>query len=75
MMRLKAERISRGWTHADLGRAARVGCPEISRIECRHLIPYGVQAQRLAAALGIRVDQLTEEVELVVATKPEVATM
>jgi|GEM_PF-933872 len=64
MKRIKAERISRGWTHADLGRIARVVRPDISRIECGHLIPYGAVAKRLAAALGIQPEELADDVRM-----------
>lgn len=62
--RIKAERLKRGWRLDDLAHFSRVSAADISRIENGRLIPYESYTRRLAEALGIRPDELMEEVEL-----------
>ena len=62
MIRLKAERLRRGWTQIDLAFRSRVQPAEISRFENGNAKPYPGQAKRLAAALGLEPRQLLEEV-------------
>ena len=61
MIRMKVERLRRGWSQQDLGYHARVQATDISRIERGRLIPYDSQADRLAKALGITPAQLLEQ--------------
>jgi transcriptional regulator with XRE-family HTH domain len=64
MIRLKAERLKRGWTQVDLAFHAKVAVAEISRIEKGRVThPYPGHAQRLAAALGLSSTELLEDVE------------
>ena len=62
MIRLKAERLRRGWTQIDLAYHARVQPAEISRFETGNARPYPRQAQRLAATLGLDPGELLQEV-------------
>jgi len=65
MLRLKAERLKRGWRQEDLGFHARMSGADISRIERGWTKPYPSQAERLAAVLGLQPHELTETVEAV----------
>ena len=60
MLRLKAERLRRGWTQTDLAYHARVQPAEISRIERGNARPYPAQAERLARVLGLAITELIE---------------
>ncbi|NOT26097.1 MAG: helix-turn-helix transcriptional regulator [Acidobacteria bacterium] len=60
MIRLKAERLRRGWTQIDLAYHSRVHPAEISRFETRIARPYPGQARRLAAVLCLEPSQLLE---------------
>lgn len=60
MLRLKAERLRRGWTQTDLAYHARMTAAEISRIETGRLRPYPGQADRLSCVLGLRLEDLLE---------------
>jgi ribosome-binding protein aMBF1 (putative translation factor) len=64
MIRLKAERLKKGWSQQDLGFHARVSVSDICRIERGWMKPYPGHAKRLAAVLGLTPDQLLEKVEL-----------
>jgi ribosome-binding protein aMBF1 (putative translation factor) len=60
MLRIKAERLRRGWSQQDLGYRARVQATDISRIERGRFIPYDGQAERLARVLGLTRNELLE---------------
>lgn len=62
MIRMRAERIRRGWSQQRLAVEAGVGYADVSRIECGWLRPYPGQAEKIARALGLRPEQLLEEV-------------
>ena len=49
---VRAIRLSRGWTQADLSHFTRLSTGDISRIECGRLIPTRSQVERLRRALG-----------------------
>ena len=51
MVKLKAERLKRGWRQEDLGFYARMSGADISRIERGWMKPYPGQAERLAKVL------------------------
>lgn len=53
MPTVRALRERRGWSQAELARRARIGAPDLSRIERGLLWPYPKQARRLARALGV----------------------
>lgn len=61
--RIKAERLKRNWRQTDLACFARMSTSDISRIESGRMIPYPTHAERLAKVLGIRPDELLEEVD------------
>jgi transcriptional regulator with XRE-family HTH domain len=64
MIRLKLERLKRGWTQVDLAFHAKVAVAEISRMETGRVShPYPGHAQRLAAALGLSSTEILEAVE------------
>jgi transcriptional regulator with XRE-family HTH domain len=64
MVRLKAERLKRGWTQQELGFYASVSAADISRIERGWMKPYPGPAARLAQVLGLTPKELLEEVVL-----------
>jgi ribosome-binding protein aMBF1 (putative translation factor) len=61
--RIKIERVKRGWRLEDLSHFSKVSAADISRIENGRLIPYVSYAERLANALGLRPEELTQEVK------------
>ena len=63
MLRMKAERLRRGWSQADVGYRARIQPSEISRLERGLAVPYPSQLKRLARVLQVPAEQLTQEVE------------
>ena len=62
MVRLKAERLKRGWSQQDLAFHARMASADISRLERGWARPYPTQARRLAETLGIPEEELLQEV-------------
>lgn len=60
MLRIKAERLRRGWTQTELGYHARLASADVSRIESGRLVPYPAQAARLARVLGMNENELLE---------------
>jgi ribosome-binding protein aMBF1 (putative translation factor) len=62
MIRLKVERLKRGWSQQDLAYHARMAVSDVCRIERGWMRPYPRHATRLAAALGLTPDQLLERV-------------
>jgi ribosome-binding protein aMBF1 (putative translation factor) len=63
MLRIRFERLKRGWTLQTLGFHAQIQATDISKIERGLLKPYPGQAQRLAEALGVRREELLDQVE------------
>lgn len=63
VLKVKAERLRRGWTQTTLGYHAQLSASEISRIESGRTRPYPAQAARLARALNVPADQLQTPVE------------
>jgi transcriptional regulator with XRE-family HTH domain len=63
LLRIRAERQRRGWRLLDLAFYANVPLSELSRIETGQTKPYPTYAERLAATLGLRPEELTEEVD------------
>jgi len=68
ILRLRAERLRRGWSQQDLSFFARLSTADLSRIETARLRPYPPQLERLARVLGIEADRLLDEVEVEVGT-------
>ena len=63
MLRIRAERLKRGWSQIVLAYHSGVANSDISAIECGHLRPYPSQLARLASALEIKdPDLLLQEV-------------
>jgi transcriptional regulator with XRE-family HTH domain len=60
LLRIKAERILRGWTQLELAFRARVPVSELSRIETGRSKPYPSHAARLAETLGLKESELVE---------------
>jgi transcriptional regulator with XRE-family HTH domain len=61
MLRVKHERLLRGWTQTVLAYHAGMSAAEISRIESGRLRPYPGQVERLSVALGVPAKALLEE--------------
>ena len=63
LLRIKAERLARGWTQLELAYRSRVPVSELSRIETGRSNPYPAHAMRLAETLGISEHDLLEDIE------------
>ena len=61
MTKAKSARLARKWTQAYLGKRARLAQTQISAIESGWLMPRPDQAKRLAKALGLKADELTQD--------------
>lgn len=59
MKSLRKLRVERGWSQAELGRRSRIHPSDISRFESGRAVPYPVQAEKLAAALGVEIADLS----------------
>ena len=53
MLRMKQERLRRGWTQTAVAFHARLTAAEVSRIETGRLRPYPTQIARLAQVFGL----------------------
>ena len=62
MLRIKHERLRRGWIQVDLAYHSRVPVADVSRIETGRLRPYDSQITKLATALGVGPTELLQEV-------------
>ena len=58
-MKIREERMRHGWTQIDLAYHSRVSASEISKIECGRLKPSPSQIERIARALGVCPDQVS----------------
>jgi transcriptional regulator with XRE-family HTH domain len=58
MLKMKAERLKRGWRQEDLAFYTRMAAADISRIETGRLRPYPSQVARLEQVLGIPAEEL-----------------
>ncbi len=63
LLRIKAERLNRGWTQTELAYFARMSSAEVSRIETGRMVPHRGHALRLARVLDLQPSELLEEVE------------
>jgi transcriptional regulator with XRE-family HTH domain len=59
-LRIKAERLRQGLRQLDLAYRANVPISELSRIETGQARPYPAYAERLAAVLKLRPEELQE---------------
>ena len=71
MLRVKAERLNRGWTQTELAYFARMSSADVSRIVSGRMIPYPAHAQRLARVLDLAPSDMLEEVELPLSSPEE----
>lgn len=62
-LRIKAERLKRGWTQTELAYFARMSSADVSRIESGRMVPYRGHALRLARVLDLQASELLEKVE------------
>ncbi len=64
LLRIRQERLKRGWTQQQLAFFADVGVSDVSRIETGRVSdPYPTHAKKLARILGINPKELTEPAE------------
>jgi transcriptional regulator with XRE-family HTH domain len=63
ILRIKQERLRRGWTQLQLAVKSRVSPAEISRIESGRTTPFPIHAKRLSKVLGIPEGELQQEVQ------------
>ena len=64
ILRVKAERLNRGWTQTNLAHFTQMSPADISRIESGRMVPYPGHARRLARALNLEPAELLEKVDL-----------
>ena len=62
MIRLKAERMRRGWSQQTLGYHSQVAGADISKVENGRLQLYPKQAERLAVVLGVKPEELLQRI-------------
>jgi transcriptional regulator with XRE-family HTH domain len=62
ILKIRAERLRRGWRMLDLAYYANVPLSELSRIETGQARPYPAYAQRLSSVLSLAPEELQEEV-------------
>jgi transcriptional regulator with XRE-family HTH domain len=60
LLRIKAERLRRGWSQTVLGARAGLAASDISRIETGRFKPYPLQVARLSRALNVPADRLLD---------------
>lgn len=60
MQTLREVRMSKSWTQTMLAGSARMNAATISLIETGRLTPSKKQAQKIAAALGVKTDDVAE---------------
>jgi transcriptional regulator with XRE-family HTH domain len=72
MLRMKLERLRRGWNQTKLAYLVRTSGPEISRIETGRTQPYPRQLARLSKVLGLSPDALMQEIDEPTAGNPDV---
>lgn len=64
LLRIKAERLKRGWTQTELAYFARMSSADVSRIESGRMVPYRGHALRLARVLDLQPAELLVEVDV-----------
>lgn len=63
MKRITLERERRLWSRAELARRVGMDAAAVSRIERGLAVPYRSQREKLAKKLGLRPEELLDEVE------------
>jgi transcriptional regulator with XRE-family HTH domain len=63
MLRLKAERLKRGWRLEDSAHFSKISAADISRIENGRLVPYDAYMDRLCSVFGLTPGELMQEVD------------
>ena len=63
MLRLKKERLRRGWSQAELGRRLRMHPSTLSHLEQGHLKPWPRYRRALERQFGMSAEELFREVE------------
>ena len=63
VLRLREERLRRGWSQTELAFYAHLSASDISKMETGRFLPFPAQAARLAEVLGMAAEALLEEVE------------
>ena len=61
MLRLRLERLRRGWNQTALAFYAEMSAPEVSRIETARMRPYPSQMEKLSRVLGLDPEVLLQE--------------
>lgn len=62
MIRLRSERLKRGWSMVELARRAKISESTLSRLENRKLFPYPGWKKRLSIVLHVKQEELFLEV-------------
>lgn len=63
MLRIKHERLRRGWNQTALAFHTGISVADVSRIESGRLRPYHSQLKKLAAVLAVDLGALLDDVE------------
>ena len=61
MLRLRLERLRRGWNQTALAFYAEMSAPEVSRIETARMRPYPSQMEKLSRVLELDPEVLLQE--------------
>jgi transcriptional regulator with XRE-family HTH domain len=61
-LRIKDERIKRGWNQTEVAYLARMSPADLSRIETGRMVPYPAHAKRLSEVFGLEPGVLFAEV-------------
>lgn len=70
MLRLRKERLKRGWSMVELARRAKISEATLSRLENSKTFPYPGWKKRLSRVLGVKQEELFKEVESYADTAP-----
>jgi ribosome-binding protein aMBF1 (putative translation factor) len=62
VLRIKYERLRRGWSQGVLAYHASMSASDVGRIESGRSRPYPSQARKLASAIGLTLEELLEDV-------------
>ena len=62
MLRIKWERLEKGWNQLEPAYRSRISVPDYGRIENGRMKPYPSQLKKLAAVFGLSAEELLEDV-------------